>query len=525
LTRGLRARLGYASYKATHNLSASTLRDLEARTPSQPVSYPRPNTFPPPTSNIGGNVLVRKGSMGPPPPVTASAGQSLFASLLGPPPAKRARTIRNPQDPHVPAPVRPFSTASPSRRSVGSERARTNVHTSVAERTRSHARAPKRDVRKKPRAKKGKGKEDALSEVDDIKAAATLTSLLMHSRPGTMAGSSPRSSTSGKSDSRSAYPHFAQSSTRANNVGVVSGDPSGLSKTPSPPGKHDGNSRTPRPKRGAGGTPGSAPTDSEAAELMMFLATSPSPARPNVNRDRDAEAYRMLGGGASGLKGRVLFSTAAEGDARFLSREATRSFASTDTVVNDELTNTSAPLTREATLVSPGPSPTSTLVESSQRDGTSQKTEDMMNVELETYVTPPTPTSAAQLPALLPPSISPTTSPTISPNPPRTSRSAALYSGFDANRPFDVFPAEPRQNSTPHTPGNISFNLNEFINVSPSPATPRGSMMPPPRVDIGRKLFSDEHAMKEIVGPDGGGRSANSSSEHYLGPGIDFVRT
>jgi hypothetical protein len=42
--------------------------------------------------------------MGPPAPVTASAGQSLFASLLGPPPAKRARTIRNPEDPPVPAP-------------------------------------------------------------------------------------------------------------------------------------------------------------------------------------------------------------------------------------------------------------------------------------------------------------------------------------------------------------------------------------------------------------------------------------
>ena len=55
-------------------------------------------------------------------------------------------------------------------------------------------------------------------------------------------------------------------------------------------------------------TPRPAPSDNGAADLMLFLATSPSPARSNKNT-RDMAAYRALTGGSGPLrsKGRDLF--------------------------------------------------------------------------------------------------------------------------------------------------------------------------------------------------------------------------
>ena len=62
----------------------------------------------------------------------------------------------------------------------------------------------------------------------------------------------------------------------------------------------------------------------------------------------------------------------------------------------------------------------------------------------------------------------------------------------------------------PPTPGNFSFNLNEFINVSPSPvAAPKGGIGPV--ADIGRKLFEGEQGGAE---PSRGGA---------LGAGIDLI--
>jgi hypothetical protein len=49
--------------------------------------------------------------------------------------------------------------------------------------------------------------------------------------------------------------------------------------------------------------------------------------------------------------------------------------------------------------------------------------------------------------------------------------------------------------------------------------------MTPHRVDIGRKLFSDEHAMKDIISPEAEGHPTNIGGGHNLGPGIDFVKT
>ena len=179
-----------------------------------------------------------------------------------------------------------------------------------------------------------------MSEDVDMKAAAALTSLRLQSR-GSMGEVSPRSSMSaaaavvaavmdaaaGGGDSHS---HFAQSSTRTTTgeeevsgeqgegAGQGQGDPGlfGLgvvehrTTTPSPPTSAHGAALgmvTPKSVK-----TGEHPTDSEAADLMLYLATSPSPARPTTGRERDgtdAGAFRTLVGGGLRTTGRVLFET------------------------------------------------------------------------------------------------------------------------------------------------------------------------------------------------------------------------
>jgi hypothetical protein len=132
-------------------------------------------------------------------------------------------------------------------------------------------------------------------------------------------------------------------------------------------------------------------------------------------------------------------------------------------------------------------------------------------VDVEMDIAPRTSITAEDT-QLLPPPISPPTPP----------RSAPLNSGFGGPKGFEFISTESKH--TPHTPGNVSFNLNEFINVSPSPAAPRGaSSMPPPRMDVGRKLFGDEHHLKGIMADSI--RPPNPGRGSYLGAGIDFVRT
>ncbi|KAJ3484479.1 hypothetical protein NLI96_g5626 [Meripilus lineatus] len=124
------ARLSYATYKATHNLVHTTLHDLEVKVQNSPTPTPcrpaqvhqllpnNPATQGPSNAAHGiSKPLSRKGTMAPPASVTASATQSLYTSILAPPPAKRARTIHNPQDPPLPAAVKPKSTPSRSTRS------------------------------------------------------------------------------------------------------------------------------------------------------------------------------------------------------------------------------------------------------------------------------------------------------------------------------------------------------------------------------------------------------------------------
>ncbi|KAJ7031303.1 hypothetical protein C8F04DRAFT_960544 [Mycena alexandri] len=386
VTRSLRARLSYASYKATHNVAGVPLRDLEAQTQSQALIYSRtmaakrkasaapaaysnapgnnnyynnPATQGGASNSPGGSGMRRPGmgAMAPPqnagprtyyPPNAAAGGsgdgvarhmpaQSLFTSILAPPPSQQARTILNVADPPVPPPTRP--TASPRPRTSGKPSSR-----SIAEGTRAMAKTRRDDKPERRKAKrpldKGKQRQRTSSgrhaDVDadgdvDMKAAATLTSLLLNHRPSIGSASSPRSSLD--DDESGPYAQqFAQSSARhghghapQNNSGASTS--SGAAALP----EFRRASATPPPTQptsqassqggGAGGrgqgqtTPRPAPTDNEAADLMLFLATSPSPVRKGNNPD--LAAYRALNGGGLGAgssarpRGRVLFPTAA----------------------------------------------------------------------------------------------------------------------------------------------------------------------------------------------------------------------
>lgn len=241
------------------------------------------------------------------------------------------------------------------------------------------------------------------------------------------------------------------------------------------------------------------PSDNEAADLMLFLATSPSPARPATNRDKDSKdgsAYRMLGG-SPGLraKGRVLFANSNSGagsdGGRALISEG--SFGSSsgggDVSMSD---GSELPLPRFESRLS-----ISTVHDDGSGDG-------CLSTPMEPNVIPPTP--IALTPAqLLPPPPSP--------------------SNYDNNSwpsPVSYVPVDSETTPKPQappTPGSLAFNLNDFINVSPSPATPvhghSGVFQQGLRADVGRKLFGEEQGRQgEELLRSGGG----------LGAGIDLGR-
>ncbi|KZP22528.1 hypothetical protein FIBSPDRAFT_859308, partial [Athelia psychrophila] len=179
------------------------------------------------------------------------------------------------------------------------------------------------------------------------------------------------------------------------------------------------------------------PSDNEAADLMLFLATSPSPVRPAGIRDR-GEAHLSLGGG----KGRVLF---AGGMAR---EDSQSSFTSGVGSINS-----------------------SSAGDVDMRDLSVQtNNQDNDAAHSGVNIIPPTPTD--QHPAsnaLLPPP----------PSPPHAAKEAAPA---PASAPMHGLP----------------FNLNDFINTSPlppasTPAVPRAAA----GVGKGRRLF-EEHAMQGV---------------------------
>jgi hypothetical protein len=546
LTRGLRTRLSYASYKATHQLSSAPLGgDLELKNASSSRTVPSKrkatNNYYDNPATQGNSAMTRSaasgsaplartgsGSMGPPPamnsPTTryypnvaaaaeATPQQSLFASILAQPPDKRGRTIHNPSAPPVPAPARAESVPRhSSRRSQDMRSPRTrprgNSHSDVAEPT-----SPGRHTHARSRSNKGKrkGRQAASAPDDDVdmKAAATLTSLLLSARSSVPSiPTSPRSAFSGADGSdggsgSSHSLHFAQSSARS--TGRASTPP--RSRTHSEHGDAGvataaSADREATPTGGSirvrESTPQKADRDAEAADLMLFLATSPSPARPSTNRERnlrDVAAFRALGGG-EGLhaKPRVLFQGADGGEApRALGSGLTLAYNPSSSVgrstfVRDYAASSGFPSgSPAATQLLPAPnSPSSTISSSSQ----------------------PSTFSAA---------------PTLT-----------AHSSFTSVGTSATFSSSQPSIAAPSTPGDFTFNFNDFINVSPSPAAfgkPRdeGSALAQQkpalsglRPELGRKLFEEEQNKVSSQMPMQG---MPPGSRTGLGAGIDLVRT
>ena len=243
---------------------------------------------------------------------------NLFTSILALPSTKQARTIHNPNDPPISAPER--SVQSPKSRIIKTSTRNGSARpSSKAKPTNKKAKAavlPKGRRKKTASVDKGKQKQRSNDmDVDgemDMKAAATLTSLFLHNRPS-IAGSasSPRSSIDGsEAGSTYSHSHFSQSSARIVHQkpppisaippsSALNPEVNFRSETPPPSGSHKRQLSTPR----------AAPTDSEAANLMLFLATSPSPARATTRESKDAAAFRTLASGPLRSKGRVLFQS------------------------------------------------------------------------------------------------------------------------------------------------------------------------------------------------------------------------
>ncbi|KAF8896183.1 hypothetical protein BD779DRAFT_1659810 [Infundibulicybe gibba] len=511
VTRALRARLSYASYKATHNIPHVPLRELEAQTQnhSQTASFSRTIAAKRKVAGVNNNhynnpatqgsnssgPLRRRGSGAMPPPASTSSPRvhyptvsasatgnhrdsanssknpnpaaSLYTSLLAPPPAKHARTIHNASDPPVSPSSRPAASpklraARPSTRSIA-EGTRGHTKSRHSDKPTSNLGSP--DKRKARRASdKGKRKQK-VEEVDvdidgdiDMKAAATLTSLLLHHRPS-IAGStsSPRSSIDGsEAGSAHSYSHFAQTASTTASTSTI--DSTYRQQTPPPMQLHPLQT-----------TPHPAPTDNEAADLMLFLATSPSPARPANKDSKDLEAYRALTGGSGPLrsKGRVLFPS---------------SIANTL-----DLGNTS-PSMRTSGLVRGGESSFNSSISSIGTDlgHTGNEMPHGNPISLPTHS------------RLLPPPPSPMSSPAA------------------------VFGMSKDQSPKP----SVEFNFNDFINASPSPS--RGPAIPVNksnlglRADVGRKLFEEEQ-LRHVMGVHSS--AAKRQGERSLGAGIDLLQS
>lgn len=470
-----------------------------------PPSSPRVHT---PSSSITSTA----GLDGAPGLWNVPQGPSLYTSILAPPPTKQARTIHNPGDPPVPAPTRPQSSprTRPSKISPKGEPSRAHGGKGRAPKAAKAAASPRRT--KGGSIDKGKRRQhpdDADMDIDgdvDMKAAATLTSLLMHNRPS-IAGSasSPRSSIDGGSEY--SYAHFVQSSARnagptstttmPSNSSNLAAEPLNRTQTPPPP---PGGSR---PQQTT--TPGPAPTDSEAANLMLFLATSPSPARPATRDAKDYSAFRTLNGGSSGplrTKGRVLFPSTPVGDPVFPGYEGgTTGAGAGGHLLAHRSSRSEGSFASVSSLglgLGAGLAPTRNNVGDAGR------------------AAPPAGTPTAMLSAsasssggLLPPATLP-----LSSAPPSPARSV----GKDASNsnPPPVSNPNPSLGNKPS-----EFNFHEFINASPSTSSPR--LAPPSaaapaqtyayhhghshsyggstaahksnlglRADVGRKLFEEE---------------------------------
>lgn len=500
VVRDLRTRLSYASYKAIHNIPHVPLNDLEARTRALVVAPPR--LIGTKRKASGGNsgfnnaqgAATRRPTNAPfsaaavpishsqhPSDVSGTAAngtQSLYTALLGPPPLKQARMVHNPGAP----PVSPASRSSAGSRPRQARRGAksSSAARSIAEGTRAQSRSRKEEAKRARSQRVDKGKQRvAVEQTADVErqAVATLTSLL-HSRPSVASLSSPRSSLSAMSDlgSSQLFSHHGHGST-----GLMSAVPHLLPSADSSLAMPSG-TRVATPPRNNVADLHSTPRadDEEAANLMLYLHTSPSPARPTTTRERNARdlaAFRTLGGGGSvRAKGRVLFPG-----------------------VDDS----KSPLRSESSF---------TVDTFSASQGSQLSHLDISNDSgrtippLEPTIIPPTPESRTPPQSqLLPP-----------PSSPRGAESASSV---------------PPQ--APPTPGNMPFNLDDFINVSPSPAATvvprstislRSGLGANLRTDLGRRLFEEEqHRHGQLaLAPAPGDSLRNGSGAGVLGAGIDL---
>ncbi|KAH7868405.1 uncharacterized protein C8R40DRAFT_842861 [Lentinula edodes] len=510
VTRTLRTRLSYASSKTNHNITSPSLGDLEAQSQSTssavPRSYAAKRKAP---SQPVGNAMpspLRRGSLGPRPRTPANTGnvgaststattesntQTLFTSILAPPPSNQARTILNANDPPVAAPVRP--AMSPKVRNVNNDKA----VKSIAESTRAHAKSRRQPDKRKDKRKSRKA-VDADGDVD-MEAAATLTSLLLHHRPS-IAGSasSPRSSIDGSEagtpysqqpiSARSSFSSIPPSNTASNaSISYRSNTPPRSSNTNVQ--QQQGQS-TPRP----------APTDNEAADLMLFLATSPSPARPTTSKDaRDAAAFHALthsdNGNMMRAKPRVLFPT--QGDFADESGITHPSSAVGTRLLNsDGFTNSN--ISRTGTDVEPP-------VHHSTTDRSSSASQQHTAVQLQQQPASSTVHGTYLLP---PPSLPSSQRPTPS--------------------SFPSSPSSLRNESSPRPEhpiagGQTDFNFSEYIHASPTrpgsgsghPANSQKANLGL-RADVGRKLFEEEQIRLQ---------QKRRPEDRGLEAGIDLVRT
>ncbi|KIY64840.1 hypothetical protein CYLTODRAFT_456838 [Cylindrobasidium torrendii FP15055 ss-10] len=482
-THALRKRLNIASGKnpALARYATSREPDLGSSVPGSATTFSRivaPRRKPGAASSAGSfsgaasplrrsgtgssSFYSSSGDLGAPARPTPVGGQTLFTSILAPPPQQQARTILNAHDPPLAPSARPAYTPHNAPGPV-----RTAVERPHSKTTQSPGSS---------RNKKGKGRASKAGDGgdEDMQAAQALTSLLMnHRQPGN--APSPRSSFDGsEAGSSNAYPRYPpQSSTRSLPVTAAqplpprSPLPGPSQHRPTTPGSHVATpqqSNSPRP----------APTDNEAADLMLFLATSPSPARKGNNNSLDEAAFRALGGNnvASRAKGRVLFPASSSesstpmnsgGRNRALARNQDSSFTSSISSIGSDM---GGPRDSE-----------------SEEDPSSQ------------------PLTDAQL--LPPPPL---------PQPPAAS---------------STVPASPsglRQSyEAADTSSRAGYDFNDFINASPSPSRAPHALPgqnkgnPGLRADVGRKLFEAEQMARMGV--------SKRPEERGLGAGIDLLKS
>ena len=444
-----------------------------------------------------------------------SAVSNLYSSILAPPPAKQARTIHNPSDPPIAAPVRPTTPKSRVTKSSAHDGNHPQPKGRHSNKTSKAPVSPNRRKNKRASVDKGKQKQHSGNmDVDrdiDMKAAATLTSLFMHHRPS-IAGSasSPRSSIDG-SELGSVYSlsQFAQSSARTMSAGNPPAPVSAPSSTTiavdpglrpqTPPSGSQVQHTTPRP----------APTDTEAADLMLFLATSPSPARPNKDA-RDMAAYRALSGGSGPLrsKGRVLFSSTSTADPPSGHEDVSTGTAGTSYIQPALARGGESSFTSSISSIG-----TDLVGATSGLGDASHGTSVNMSLSEPSQLLP-----SAPLPLLPSAPASPAGRRELISSP--KAEFIGIAGGGGIPTPLD-------------------FNFHEFINASPSPS--RGPSQAHGggaghksslglRADIGRKLFEDEqmrhahiHSLQAVTpstmrGPD------NRQEDYALSAGIDLVQ-